>query len=88
MNMIEKVAITINDEVFIVKEQSIIEWKDTPEKLKNKIRKVAKAAIAAMREPTSNMVANAQWSVQPDQGNIERLIWESMIDAALKEGDK
>lgn len=82
MTMIEKVAIVLNDEVFKVKGQSIIEWKDTPDNIKERVRYVARCMIAAMREPTDEMSEAGLFKLET--GTVEE-VWRAMIDAALKE---
>jgi hypothetical protein len=40
----------------------------------------ARAAIAAMREPTNAML----WDAYPEQIHTAKAIWQAMIDEALK----
>ena len=46
---------------------------------------MARAAIAAMREPSDEMFATAAHSI----GGADRVraVWDDLIDAALKEGE-
>lgn len=44
---------------------------------------LARAAIAAMREPTEEMVAAAPWWEIDEQTDEAAAIWRGMIDAAL-----
>jgi hypothetical protein len=45
---------------------------------------VARAAIEAMREPTSAMSSAAQFVAKPDTLWSFEAVWRAMIDAALK----
>ncbi len=47
-------------------------------------REIARAAIAAMREPTEVMIGNVQWLGADWRKNLIS-IWRAMIDAALSE---
>lgn len=49
-------------------------------------RMLAKAAIAAMREPTDEMISNVYLEI--DGSHRWREVWKIMIDAALTEEKK
>ena len=72
MSMIQKVAEAINvaGTTWLNEQSERVEWYDVPGEI------LARAAIAAMREPSEEMIAAAN-----------RNTWQTMIDAALKEGD-
>lgn len=51
--------------------------------------KLARAAIEAMREPTEDMISDG-WTAHDmhgdyGQGNIPKLVFEAMIESAIKE---
>lgn len=72
-----------------------LNWDEIPEKLPQDSRPMwlsfARAAIAAMREPTPGMVEAAPRMTGADgQEYLMGLVpvWNAMIDAALREGGK
>lgn len=56
-------------------------WETQPGKLREDWRRAQCAAIAAMREPTDEMIETLPAEVLPTAG---AMAWRSMIDAALK----
>ena len=82
MNMIEKVARSIAYQLQENKYGKILtEWEEFADNHKIEMSCLAKAAIAAMREPTEEMI-EALLKSYPDHV-IE--CYQSMTDAALKE---
>lgn len=88
--MVERVARAIFREGFHADEpESVVaaKWEEWPES-RQQCRRRARAAIAAMREPTDDMKFAAIEGCDADLGLVEaREIWQAMIDAAL-EGQK
>jgi hypothetical protein len=58
------------------------DWGDLTSHWQEQFRKEARAAIEAMREPTTDM-CEAGWDGF-DDANVARSVWHAMIDAALK----
>lgn len=81
MTMIEKVAIALSLQNGHIRLED--QWKFLVNPFKDKMKRDAKAAILAMREPTEEML-KAFYGDTP----IEQWLgkdWQDMIDAALKE---
>lgn len=57
-----------------------LSWAESPEHWKQELRGDARAAIAAMRDPTEAMIDTAFEDLHP----IHVLVWYKMIDEALK----
>lgn len=57
-------------------------WEKAQECYRDQSRSIARAAIAAMREPTQAMVDACDFDT-PSEGII-RSVWADMIDAALE----
>jgi hypothetical protein len=74
--MIERVARAIGE-----KRAGNGKWEDYALGYQNDCRGEARAAIAAMREPTEGMVMAASDAKNSDWDEV----WHPMIDAALKE---
>jgi hypothetical protein len=59
------------------------EWRpETAEIIRNACRRNARAAIAAMRDPSEAMIREG-FCTGPDDDAV--VVWRTMIDAALKE---
>ena len=90
MTMIEKVARAIYDTVWYEGAYDNDSVNGETVHIKE-AREQARAAIAAMREPSEAMIAAAPYEVDA-KGNGFLLglltVWPAMIDAALAEGDK
>jgi hypothetical protein len=71
MNTVERVARAIVERD---------EWDDYSPALQDACRKMARRAIAAMREPSEAMLSAADAYVHQEN------VWRRMIDAALTEG--
>ena len=87
--MVERAAKAAHDKLFADFDRS--DWPTTNCSIDaNGFRVAARAAIAAMREPTGRM-ATAGWAAAYDIGGALpsdagiRAIWQAMIDAALTE---
>lgn len=96
MTMIERVARAIYAAMAAPSEPY---WGCLDEATKHGTKRIARAAIKAMREPTEEMVDQASeaivqeygksdWEEAKDmaEGLVADPIWHAMIDAALKEG--
>jgi hypothetical protein len=86
MTMVEKVAQAILNASVQSAGRSVL-WTDDDtswpaERIREEARACARAAIAAMREPTEAMV-DAGWNASQGQGCF--LEWQAMVDAALAE---
>jgi hypothetical protein len=79
MNMIDKVARGLLKSIY-----SGVDYDTLNDETKNAWLYSARAAIASMREPTYKMVNDADAPDMPAGGDAGT-IWQSMIDAALKE---
>ena len=76
-DMVERVARAMHEAVY---EQSIHDWQNSNDYIRGYLRKQARAAIAAMREPTETMINRKD----ADGRAMATDIWQSMIDEALK----
>lgn len=80
--MVERVAIALMDTTT----EPHFPWDDQPEEIKTRWRFAARAAIAAMREPTDAMrcagLYCGPW--RADSTENPKGPWRRMIDAALK----
>ncbi len=92
MEMIERVAKAIYEEDDAW--SSAFPWPQMPsiEQSAENYRRIAKAAIMAMRDPTEGMVdAGADGMTYTQDltfSKMARFAWRDMIDAALKETDQ
>lgn len=98
--MIEKVARALFDRRphnnWIKGVQQVPDWEKQPEHIKDVFRGDARAALEAMREPSSNMLnaavdltgagSDMDWSNRSPQ-QIFREAWFAMIEAALEPRD-
>lgn len=87
MSKVEEVARAIYEtEPYQISMQSEMPWADVHESQKEGFRVKARAAIAAMREPSEAMLfAYGTTSMGPDDDALAKSVWHPMIDAALKE---
>ena len=83
MSMIEKIAEAIYERVR-KGARHMPPWAEQPETVKDWHRKIARAAVEAMREPTAEMVDAADVPMHGDFMDPIRT-WEAMIDKALEE---
>lgn len=80
--MVERVAAAMVDADF-----DVDSWRHVDENMKDRLRAMARAAIAAMREPTEAMVASGLAENGRGAGTYEDYTldaWQAMIDEALK----
>jgi len=82
MSMIEKIAEAIYERIR-KGARHMPPWAEQPETVKDWHRKIARAAVESMREPTDEMVAAAFALGHEAQCAPE--VWEAMIDKALEE---
>jgi hypothetical protein len=83
--MVERVAIAMYDaEGFqrAIYKSGAEGWPHDREDVRDRYRKIARAAIAAMREPTNEML-DASGEVDEGWGR-NHAIWRAMIDKALE----
>ena len=84
--MVERVARAIYEDDFGGPDRTPTPWAERDEEFRETVRSNARAAIQAMREPTSAMVEAADSRRDPRNGWLGAIsAWEAMIDAALKE---
>lgn len=86
--IVERVARAIDPVAFIKLEASEkLKWEKRVNIYRNRVgdaRKLARAAIEAMREPTTAMLAAAQTAWLADPAKRSSTLWQAMIDGALK----
>ena len=75
-DMLERVAAAMLDADF-----DVGSWRHADENIKDRFRAMARAAIAAMREPTKAMIDAGETAGNPVYE--PRVIWGAMIDEAL-----
>ena len=81
--MIERVAAAIMDSA--VSPQIRARWDDQPEEVRTHWRLAARAAIAAMREPSEAMIKEGAYGSGEDSAGVACGAWKAMIDEALKQ---
>ena len=87
--MIERVARAVYEKRNAGR-RNVAEWDKLPAAVKAEERRDARAAIAAMREPTADMLAAFVPARDNDElktwgARIKERTWRAMIDAAIKE---
>lgn len=83
--MIERVSLAINKAGYEACSLPFQEWETITEKQRQAIIVLAKAAIAAMREPTNKMLNGLGINLKCRETYMEYKFYQKMIDAALKE---
>ena len=100
--MVERIAIELMKDEFrafpgdVIEEIAKTNWFQFSEELKEKYLRPARAILAAMREPTKEMIKEGEesldwtssdisgsWYVRYHDGDSE-VVWQAMIDEALK----
>lgn len=90
MSMIEKIAEAIYERIR-KGARHMPPWAEQPETVKDWHRKIARAAVESMREPTDEMMVYAEETVPQLSSFNEKdqspsyIAWQAMIDKALEE---
>lgn len=77
--MVDRVAQYLLEHCNSGHDEDDVHWDDLPDKAKALIRQTSRVVIAAMREPTNEMVVSGHGHATASDA------WRAMIDTALKE---